>query len=169
MIFIDMDGTVAKMFQKENYLEKMYEKDFFARLKPYGWVKDLNKLAEIRDDIYILSACVNTEYCEKEKAYWLRTHLPNIPVSHYIFTKVGENKAEKVDEMFGEKAGYKILIDDYSQNLYDWEMQDQNYIGIKYLNEINNKSKKHYKYTIKNLGDLNQILTKLGEVARVER
>jgi 5'(3')-deoxyribonucleotidase len=158
MIFIDMDGTVAKMFQKENYLEKMYEKDFFARLKPYGWVKDLNKLAEIRDDIYILSACVNTEYCEKEKAYWLRTHLPNIPVSHYIFTKVGENKAEKVVEKLGEKADFYILIDDYSKNLYEWQMHDINYIGVKFINEINNKGNHHYPYKVRNFKEFKALV-----------
>ena len=148
MIFIDMDGTLAKIFDKPNYLEEMYEKGFFLNLKPYKWVKQLNKFCKDREDVYILSACVDTEYCEKEKMAWLKTYLPNIPLNHYIFTKVGENKAEKVEEMFGKEMGYRILVDDYGVNLYDWQMQGFHYIGVKFLNGINDKKGKHYAYKI---------------------
>ena len=148
MIFIDMDGTLAKIFDRPNYLEQMYEKGFFLNLKPYKWVKQLNKFCKDRNDVYILSACVDTEFCEKEKRAWLKTYLPNIPLANYIFTKVGENKAEKVEEMFSKEMGYRILIDDYGVNLYDWQMQGFHYIGVKYLNGINDKKGKHYAHKI---------------------
>lgn len=153
MIFIDMDGTLAKMFQKENYLEAMYEKGFFLNLKPYAWVKQLNKFCKDREDVYILSACIDNEYCEKEKMAWLKTYLPNIPLDHYIFTKVGENKAEKVDELFEREKGYRILVDDYGKNLYDWQMQGFHFVGVKFLNGINNKKGKHYAYKIGGFAD----------------
>lgn len=148
MIFIDMDGTLAKIFDRPNYLEQMYEKGFFLNLKPYKWVKQLNKFCKDRNDVYILSACVDTEFCEKEKRAWLKTYLPNIPLANHIFTKVGENKAEKVEEMFSKEMGYRILVDDYGVNLYDWQMQGFHYIGVKFLNGINDKKGKHYAYKI---------------------
>jgi 5'(3')-deoxyribonucleotidase len=149
MIFIDMDGTLAKMFSKPNYLEKMYEQGFFAGLKPYAWVQQLNEFCKDRKDVFILSACVDTEYCEKEKIFWLKTYLPNIPLDNYIFTKVGENKAEKVVEKLGEKADFYILVDDYSKNIYDWQMYAINFIGVKFLNGINNKGDNYYPYKIR--------------------
>lgn len=158
MIFIDMDGTVAKIFDKPNYLEAMYEKGFFANLKPYAWVKELNEFCKDRKDVYIVSACVDTPYCEQEKKYWLKTYLPYIPLDHYIFTKIGENKAEKVTERVGVKADFYILIDDYGVNIYEWQMYDINYIGVKFLNEINNTKNKHYAYKVKNFKDFKALV-----------
>lgn len=158
MIFIDMDGTLAKIFDKPNYLEQMYEKGFFLNLKPYSWVKQLNKFCKDRNDIYILSACVDTEYCEKEKRAWLKTYLPNIPLNNHLFTKVGESKAEKVVEIFGEKTDFFVLIDDYGVNLYEWQMQDYNFIGVKFLNGINDKKGKHYAYKIKDFNDFKALI-----------
>ena len=158
MIFIDMDGTLAQIYQKQNYLEAMYEKGFFAGLKPYAWVSALNAYAKTRDDIYILSACVDTPYCEIEKRYWLRTYLPNIPEANYLFCKVGENKAQVVLERLGDKAGYNILVDDYSVNLYEWQMTERNFVAIKFINEVNNKCGNTYRYKIKSLGEFARVL-----------
>lgn len=161
MIFIDMDGTLAKMFKTPNYLEAMYEEGFFAGLKPYDWVRYLNNYAKTRDDIYILSACVESDFCENEKRFWLRTYLPNIPEKNYIFCKVGENKALKICKVIGEKPGFNILVDDYSKNLYEWQMTDRNYISIKFVNEINNKSGHNYRYIIKGFGDFVRTIDKI--------
>ena len=161
MIFIDMDGTLAKIFDKPNYLEQMFEKGFFLNLKPYAWVKQLNKFCKDRNDVYILSACVDTEYCEKEKRSWLKTYLPNIPLNNHLFTKVGENKAEKVVEMLGEQNDFYVLIDDYGVNLYEWQMQGFNFIGVKYLNGINNKKGKHYAYKIEGFMDFVRLVNNI--------
>ena len=32
MIFLDMDGTLAKFYDKKNCIEKMYEENFFISL-----------------------------------------------------------------------------------------------------------------------------------------
>lgn len=165
MIFFDMDGTLAKFYADKNYMERMYEKGYFFDLAPYKMVEYVNKLAsEMNDSIYILSACVDSPYCEQEKRAWLRTYLPTIPESNYIFTKVGESKAKKVADMFGGRKSTMILIDDYSQNLYEWQMFDKNYIAIKFINGINNKKGNEYKYAVKTNKQLEITLKKLNAI-----
>ena len=62
-IFVDMDGTVARFYEADDCLEKMYEKGFFANLRPYQkMIKMLEKLNEKGYEIYILSACVGAQY-----------------------------------------------------------------------------------------------------------
>lgn len=163
MIFIDMDGTLAKIYQKDNYMEKMFEPSFFVDLEPYKWVEELNKYAETRDDIFILSACIDTPFCKEEKRVWLRTYLPNIPLDRYLFVDYGKSKADFIQETFSNARDYMILIDDYSKNLYDWQMTSYNYISIKFVNEVNDQSGKFYKYKIKNFKDFKKIIEKLDK------
>ena len=42
-LFVDMDGTVARFYEDNLCLEKMYEAEFFSTLLPYqAWQKPLN-------------------------------------------------------------------------------------------------------------------------------
>ena len=46
-IFVDMDGTIARFYEADDCLEKMYEIGFFANLRPYAkMIKTLEKLNE---------------------------------------------------------------------------------------------------------------------------
>ena len=35
VLFVDLDGTMARFYEHTNYLEKMYERGYFANLRPY--------------------------------------------------------------------------------------------------------------------------------------
>ena len=96
-LFIDMDGTVAQFYHDKKCLEKMYEQGYFENLPLYAMAKHIDEFAK-KDtcvNVYILSACVNSKYCEQEKVEWLLKYMPNISPTHFIFTKVGENKVLK--------------------------------------------------------------------------
>ena len=54
-IFIDMDGTIARFYEADDCLEKMYEPGFFKDLKPYKKaIKLINKLHDKGYDIYLI-------------------------------------------------------------------------------------------------------------------
>lgn len=137
-LFVDMDGTVAKFYHDKNFLHKMMTKGYFENLLPYAIAEQINALASTtKINVCILSACVDTPYCKVEKIKWLAKHMPNVKTA--IFTMVGENKVQAVSEHYGNDIN--ILLDDYSHNLIQWEQAGANWIGIKYLNGRNNKSK----------------------------
>lgn len=138
--FIDMDGTVADFFGDKACLAKMMQKGYFRNLPKYAFADKINELATIKD-VYILSACVDTHFCENEKIEWIHEHMPNIADNKIILCKVGTNKAELVKEIFGLKKLTKrhLLVDDYTKNLVEWE--NAGGTGIKKLNGINHKSK----------------------------
>ena len=143
-LFVDMDGTIAKFYHKKNYLEKMYEKGYFENLPEYAMAKHINRLAEeyTSVNVYILSACIESEYCEQEKVAWLLEHMPNINPNNFIFTRVGEIKVDKAVEKLdnGCCGMINILLDDYTKNLEEWQVAD-NFIGIKFINGINDTTK----------------------------
>ena len=91
------------------------------------------------ENLYILSACVSTPYCMREKRDWLYKYLPFIPKRNIILIKVGENKADMVEFFLDtELTKEDILIDDYTKNLTEWEFAGGT--GIKALNGINGKN-----------------------------
>lgn len=142
-IFVDMDGTIADFYEDANCLERMMEKDFFYNLRPMMLAQDLNDKVESGEidpeNLYILSACVNTPYCMREKRDWVYKYLPFIPKRNIILIKVGENKADMVEFFLDtELTREDILIDDYTKNLIEWEWAGGT--GIKALNGINGKN-----------------------------
>lgn len=141
-IFVDMDGTVANFFEQEDCLERMYEENFFRNLKPLHFADFINEMATYdQDNVYILSACVDTEYCMQEKRDWIDEHIPFIKEENIILCKVGQNKAEVVELLLDiELTKEDILYDDYTQNLEEWEWAGGH--GIKALNGINHTSGK---------------------------
>lgn len=146
-IFVDMDGTLAKFYYHKKCLEKMYEREYFLRLKPYKIVDYIRKLARKgKHEVYILSACINSPYCEEEKCLWVQEYLPEITDDHMIFCKAGEVKAT-IAAKYREGNEPMVLLDDYSLNLYEWELQGRGWYAVKFLNGINNKSDKEYRYT----------------------
>lgn len=163
-LFCDMDGTLAKFYYKKNCLEKMYEQGYFENLPLYAMAKHINDFAS-KDtcvNVYILSACVNSKYCESEKVAWLLRNMPNIAPTNFIFTKVGESKvkiAQGLVENFNESTN--ILLDDYTLNLDIWEKTD-NCIGIKFLNGINDTTKTWQGARVKTFKQLEEIIQQLA-------
>ena len=86
-IFVDMDGTLARFHDENLYLERMFEKGFFAGLKPFD--NAVEAIKHIIDnhpnvDVYVLSATITTPYCLAEKNAWLDKYLPNVDNEHRI-------------------------------------------------------------------------------------
>lgn len=136
-IFFDMDGVLARFYDHVNYLERMWEKNFFYLLEPYTNTVDLVNacMSEFGDvDIYILSACNKDSSAMEEKKAWVDLFLPLIPAERRIFCWVGENKADYVP---GGIRPNDFLIDDYTLNLLKW--QSSGGVGIKFLNNVNGK------------------------------
>jgi len=137
-IFVDMDGTVANFFKEEKCLEKMFEENFFLNLEPLAFAEYINELATYEREVYILSACIDNEFCKKEKLEWLEENIPFVNEKNIILCMVGENKAEVIKAMGITIDKDCILYDDYTANLNDWEIAGGK--GIKALNGINGKN-----------------------------
>lgn len=116
-LFFDMDNTLAD-FDGNGGLDRMHEKGFFRNLKPYANVVDTMKaLYTANLPIFILSACIDTEYCRTEKIEWLAEYLPFIPKENIILVNVGESKAKAIG---GTLTTTDVLFDDYKVNLNTW-------------------------------------------------
>ena len=143
-LFIDMDGTLARFHDEVQYLERMWEKDFFKDLKPFdNLVSALEKLNETNNEdieMYILTTTIDGEppYCRTEKDEWIDKHLPFIDSYHRIFVPQCFTKPDYIKEYFGrELDDTDILFDDYNKNLREWEQHKGT--AIKCVNNINNK------------------------------
>lgn len=160
-VFFDMDGVLACFPEVHDSLDEMYKEGFFANLKPTKFLKEVNKLAAIMpENIFILSACIANDYCEKEKIEWLKKYLPAAVKENVLFLKTNNSKAARFKQMFNKKPGkYDILVDDYSENIFDWEAHGGT--AIKFKNKINNKTAKSYKYIIKSMSELMTTLEKI--------
>lgn len=166
-LFVDMDGTIAKFYHDKKCLEKMYEKGYFENLMPYAIAKEINEFAKKDScvEVFILSACIDSEHCEYEKMAWLLKHMPNIAPKNFIFTKVGERKVvkayAKLRTLFEERTN--VLLDDYTANLVEWEsMESGNCVGVKFINGFNNKSLKWIGDKVKTFSGLAEILEKIA-------
>ena len=170
-LFVDMDGTIAKFYYKKNYLEKMYEQGYFEHLPAYTIAKHLNEF--VKQDtcvnVFILSACIDSEYCEQEKIAWLLKNMPNINPKNFIFTKIGESKAQKIinNVEIDNVNCLNILLDDYTVNLEQWEVNN-NCVGIKFLNGINDTTKTWLGLKIKTFRQLTELLEKFAIYGKVE-
>lgn len=136
-LFVDMDGTLARFHDQANYLERMFEKDFFRNLEPFeNMVEGIRlftrQFPEV--EVCILSAKVIGEppYCEMEKHAWMDEHLPEIPRERRYFTDMGRPKAEFIP---GGITKSDFLLDDYNKGLNQWLFDGGS--AIKCHNNIN--------------------------------
>lgn len=118
-LLVDMDGTLARFHDQANYLERMFEKDFFRELEPFtNMVEGVRQFMQEHPDVdvFIVSARVIGEppYCEVEKNAWLDRYLPEIDREHRIFTDIGHSKAEYLP---GGATKDDYLLDDYNKGL----------------------------------------------------
>lgn len=151
-IFLDLDGTLVR-FNVRNALKRFAtEKGFFANLKAYKNIEEINEMAKT-GNVYIISASPNVQ-ADIDKMKWIEKYLFNIPIANVIICRVGENKAEiiksKLDIMIDETT---VLLDDYTKNLTEWESAGG--VGIKRLTKVADNSTGKWKgLAIKNLNQL---------------
>ena len=140
-LFIDMDGTLARFHDEVQYLERMFEKDFFLELKPFEKMVEALRLF-VADNpgipVFILSACVvgAPPYCRKEKQEWCDKHLPFIKPENTLFVPMNKNKADFIP---GGITHNDYLYDDYNKNLEQWQQSGGQ--AIKCKNNINHLGK----------------------------
>ena len=141
-LFVDMDGTLARFHDEVQYLERMYEPDFFTNLKPFlGAVETVREVMRVHPDweVYVLSAAIpgDPPGCERQKNAWLEIHLPEIDQAHRLFPPIGADKSEVIP---GGIQKTDVLLDDYNKNLEDWRTAGG--VAVKFVNNINDRALK---------------------------
>lgn len=114
--YIDMDGVLADFNKEANAVERFAtEKGFFANLDPIRpHVSGVKMMIQNGTRVKILSASPN-EQADKDKLLWLKEHLPQISEDNIILCRVGDNKADYVEDI--ENA---VLFDDYGKNIREF-------------------------------------------------
>ena len=151
-IFLDLDGTLAK-FNVPNALNRFdKEEGFFARLGAYKGIEKINELAT-KQELYIISASPNFQ-ADWDKLVWIKKYLPNIKNKNITLCRLGENKAEIIQNRYGFKIDNTCyLLDDYTKNLNEWEQIGGT--GIKRLTSVSDNSRGLWKgLQIKQLEEL---------------
>ena len=119
MVF-DLDNTLAD-FSGAGGIEKMYERGFFAGLKPYPNAIETLELLNETAELFILSACIDSGFCRDEKLEWIERYLPFIKKENIILIDIGLSKAiaftRTTKKLIDEDC---ILFDDYGRNLEQW-------------------------------------------------
>lgn len=136
-LLVDLDGTLARFHDEANYLECMYEKGFFANLKPFeNMLEAIRILTKEYADIEVItcSAAVDSPYCREEKDSWLDRYLPEIPNDRRLYTSIGKSKA---DYLPGGVSKNDYLLDDYNRGLYQFMHSGGS--AIKCHNNINQR------------------------------
>lgn len=156
-LFLDLDGTLAR-FNVRNALERFdNEVGFFANLLAYKGIEVVNELA-MNDNLFIISASPN-EQADNDKMIWLEKYLPNIKKDNITICRLGENKAQIIQNKYNfviDNSCY--LLDDYTKNLTEWESFGG--VGIKRLTQVSDNSRKLWKgLTIKHLNELLNIVS----------
>ena len=137
-IFLDLDGTMARFYEKPGCLENCNKPGFFKNLLPYeNMVKAVDMLRS-RGDIHVYGlSAVETDAGAEEKEGWLATHLSAGTPMGCFFTKPHESKAEYIRNFYGELTRDDFLLDDYSLRLKEWYAAGGT--AIKVLNEHNGR------------------------------
>ncbi len=130
-VYVDMDGVQA-VYGFEDSVEEMSRPGYFRNRPVHDNVIELmRKLEENpRFKVSVLSAVFEDSHSENDKKLWLEKQ--GLGDVSRIFVPYGENKADYVSH-----DGKNILIDDFSKNLFEWEQNGENFIGVKFLNEGN--------------------------------
>lgn len=141
-IFLDMDGTLAR-FNVPNALNRFEnEIGFFANLKAYRGIDIINEMCGY-GNVYIMSASPHNR-ADADKIEWIRKYLPNMPIENIIICRIGENKAEIVEQTLNIILDDECyLLDDYTKNLQEWE--NMGGIGIKRITYCADNSTKKWK------------------------
>ena len=127
-IYIDMDGVIAKWCVDAS-VEDTKKKGYFANREPEKKIVSLvNALRKLGIHVCILSAAYTNGYAAEEKSDWLDRVFDK--ALDRIFVPYGDNKSDYISS-----NADSILIDDYSENLRQWEKAGSK--GVKFYNGIN--------------------------------
>lgn len=122
-IYLDMDGTIANLYEVENWLTDLIKSD----PRPYIEAKPMVKeevLADLINKGYELAIVSwlakngNENYnkeVRKAKKNWLKIHYPEIKFKEIHIVKFGTPKSKVVKHKDG------ILIDDEKNNRKEWK------------------------------------------------
>lgn len=141
ILFVDMDGTIARFYEMKNYLDRMYEPGCFISLNPYTeMVKAIARIIEKKE----IRVIFHTAYPDgnpsaaDEKLEWIKKVF-KLKKFEYIIVKTPSNKALEAEKYLGRQLTKSdFLIDDYTVNLRNWEKFGGS--GIKCVNEIQDKA-----------------------------
>lgn len=128
-IYFDMDGTIANLFEVENWLPMLraYNPAPYEQAKVMvnmaHLARVLNKLKAKGYHIGIVS-WLSKEPTEeydiaviKAKRQWLAKHLPSVQFDEIHFVAYGTPKSQVINYPYG------ILFDDQADNRQDWKGQ----------------------------------------------
>ena len=154
-LFVDMDGTLAEFRKLSIEIDEMEDVQtaqdrlhnilrtpgYFRSLAPQKNVVDaVKRIAESGEiEVFVITCFLENCSALEEKNDWLNEYLPMIGLDHRIFVPDGENKSAYVPGFIGKND---YLLDDYTDNLYQWNVFGT---GIKMLNGINS-TKGSWKY-----------------------
>lgn len=122
-IYLDMDGTIANLYEVENWLADLTKSD----PRPYIEAKPMVKkevLADLINKGYELAIVswlakngneVYNKEVRKAKKNWLKIHYPEIKFTEIHIVKYGTPKSKVVKHKDG------ILIDDEKNNRKEWK------------------------------------------------
>ena len=122
-IYLDMDGTIANLYEVENWLADLKKSD----PRPYIEAKPMVKeevLADLINKGYELAIVswlakngneVYNKEVRKAKKNWLKKHYPEIKFEEIHIVKYGTPKSKVVKHKDG------ILIDDEKNNRKKWK------------------------------------------------
>lgn len=130
VICFDMDGVLAEWGTDGPEPTKMPEY-FTNRPKDMRGIELLKELDKDGYTIVILSSVYDFGTAARDKIKWLFDDSVGLGHIRRVFVPYG--KAEKRE--FVQCTGKKILVDDYSVNLHEWEKDGG--IGIKFMNGFN--------------------------------
>lgn len=148
--FFDMDGTLVE-YRQGCTMSDLKKKNYFASLKPeWNMIEAMLELNSQKDTkVYILTKVYPKAfpYSIREKQEYISKYIPEM-VNRTIMVNgdIGETKSEKIKITIGKFDSDCFLIDDFTENLIEWESEGGT--PIKYLNGINNTNGTIHKNSI---------------------
>ena len=164
-LYYDLDNTGVqfckdKEDEKIVIKEKMHLEGYYRNLPIIdNFVETLKRLHdEGEHEIYILSSCIDSPYCRKEKLEFIEEHLSFLKSENIILINSGENKISFIKTPLNRS----LLIDDFRLNLQQWEKEG----GIAIKKRGSNKG--GYKYIVRNHFDIFDIIENIQNSLRGE-
>jgi 5'(3')-deoxyribonucleotidase len=132
----DMDGTLARFYDDEDCLTNMHNPGYYENLGIHrNMLKTMLQAIKLLgvENVYIISAYIDSPYCQQEKLNWLEKNIPiALPAENILLVPCGIPKTQFIP---GGVNASTILFDDYNKNLIEWVAAGGT--AIKAINPIN--------------------------------